>query len=342
MKKLKAPTIEQTPGALLEEYIAEAAARMEPIPIESEEGQKMYRALAQHVWRSRQRPVVASDIRDLWVRIDSVKRGAPVHYDVAGIHFWAADYANSLVSGNVQLDADCANRLAAWLDDWPNVCIIGHTGRGKSSTINRLFGIKVAEISHHESCTSSVADYRLVTGSFLNRPTGIILWDLPGYGDERLPFDHYVTLYKRLARKCDVVVFMLDNEFGAHLDLKMFRKLKDRVKNLYKKLVIAVNKADLFHPFDWNEVRNTPSDRMQSSIQKRLDAAASRLEMKDSARIVPISALRDWNIYGLVNAMVDAAGESKGAKMLRAIKHDVPSSPEDAETAKRFGVEVEA
>src|ERR1043165_5579211 len=176
MSKLKAPSIEQTPGALLEEYIAEAASRMEPIPVESEEGRKMYRTLAQHVWRSSQRPVVASDIRDLWQRIDSVKRGAPVYYDICGIHFWAADFANSLCSGHIELDADCARRLAAWLDDWPNVCILGHTGRGKSSTINRLFGIKVAEISHHESCTQSVTDYRLVTGSFLNRPTGIVLW----------------------------------------------------------------------------------------------------------------------------------------------------------------------
>ncbi len=329
MSKSKAASIEQTPGALLEEFIAEAAVRRYPIPVDSEEGKPMYRALAQHVWRERQRPVVASDIRDLWERIDTLKRGAPVRYDVAGIHFWAADIANSLCTGSVELDPDCGRRLAAWLDDWPNVCVLGHSGRGKSSTINRLFGVKVAEISHHDSCTSSVTDYRLVTGSFLNRPTGIVLWDVPGYGDERLPFEHYVQLYKRLARKCDVVVFMLDNEWGAHLDLKMFRKLKDRVRGLSKKLVIAVNKADLFFPHDWDEANNAPSERMLASIQRRLDAAASRLELKDGLRIVAVSALKDWNVYGLVTAMVDAAGESKGAKMLRAVKHDGKEETEE-------------
>ncbi|HLX61731.1 MAG TPA: GTPase [Planctomycetota bacterium] len=340
MSKLKAPSIEQTPGALLEEHITEAAARLEPIPVESDEGKQMYRALVQHVWRTRQRPVVASDIRDLWERIDSIKRGSPARYEVCGIHFWAAEFANTLCSGAVELDPECGRRLAAWLDDWPNICILGHTGRGKSSTINRLFGVRVAEISHHDSCTQSVTDYRLVTGSFLNRPTGIVLWDLPGYGDERLPFDHYVTLYKRLARKCDVVVFMLDNEWGAHLDIKMFRKLNDRVKGLYRKLVIALNKADLFHPYDWNEDLNTPSEKMQASIERRVNNVATRLEMKDATRIVPISALKDWNVYGLVTAMVDAAGESKGAKMLRAIKHDAAPSATEAETGKRFGVEV--
>ena len=322
MSKSKAASIEQTPSALLEDYIAGAAAQAYPIPMDSEEGKPMYKALAQHVWRERQRPVVASDIRDLWERIDTLKRGDKVRYEIAGIHFWAADFVNSLCTGAVEVDAECGRRLAAWLDDWPNVCVLGHSGRGKSSTINRLFGVKVAEISHHESCTSSVTDFRLVTGSFLNRPTGIALWDVPGYGDERLPFEHYVQLYKRLARKCDVVVFMLDNEWGAHLDLKMFRKLKDRVRGLTKKLVVAVNKADLFYPHDWDEERGAPSEKMMASIQRRLDAAASRLELKDSSRIVAFSALKDWNVYGLVTAMVDAAGESKGAKMLRAVKHD--------------------
>ena len=322
MSKSKTATIEQTPGALLEDFIAKAAAQPTPVPIDSDEGKQMYKALAQHVWRERQRPVVASDIRDLWERIDSLKRGASVNYEIDGIHFWAADFVNSLATGAVELDAECGRRLAAWLDDWPNVCVLGHSGRGKSSTINRLFGVKVAETSHHESCTSSVTDYRLVTGSFLNRPTGITIWDVPGYGDERLPFEHYVQLYKRLARKCDVVVFMLDNEWGAHLDLKMFRKLKDRVRGLTKKLVVVINKADLFYPHDWDTEKGAPSDKMMSSIQRRLDAAASRLELKDTSRIVAVSALKDWNIYGLVTAMVDAAGESKGAKMLRAVKHD--------------------
>ncbi len=328
MSVSKAASIEHTPGVLLEQYIAGAAAQMNPIPMDSEQGKQMYKALAQHVWRERQRPVVASDVRDLWERIDSMKRGATVSYAIDGIHFWAADFVNSLCTGAVEVDGECGQRLAAWLDDWPNVCVLGHSGRGKSSTINRLFGVRVAETSHHESCTSSVTDYRLVTGSFLNRPTGITLWDVPGYGDERLPFEHYVQLYKRLARKCDVVVFMLDNEWGAHLDLKMFRKLKDRVRGLTKKLVVTINKADLFYPHDWNDEKNTPSNKMLSSIQRRIDAAATRLELKDSSRIVAISAMKDWNVYGLVTAMVDAAGESKGSKMLRAIRRNGEGSEE--------------
>ena len=339
MGKLKAASIDASPDALLEDHIAEAAARADPIPAESDEGHQLYRALVQHVCKNHQRPVVASDIRDLWERIDSLKRGTPTNYALAGIHFKVAEFANSLCSGDVELNDDNGRRLAAWLDDWPNVCLLGHTGRGKSSTINRLFGVKVAEISHHEACTRGVSEYRLVTGTFLNRPTGIVLWDVPGFGDEERPFDEYVKLYKRLARKCDVVVFMLDNERAAQLDGKMFRKLKRRVKGLFLKLVLCVNKADLFYPNDWDTVYKVPSPRMMESIHRRMDLLSAKLELREQTRVVAISALKNWNIYGLVSSMVDAAGESKGANLLRAVKHKEAASSEEKDAIKRFGAE---
>lgn len=320
MRKLKVPSIDHTPEVLLEDYITEAASRPDPIPVESEDGKQLYRALVQHIWKCHQRPVVAADVRDLWARIDSLKRGERVTYGVSGIHFKVADYANSLHSGAIELDGEAGKRLAAWLDDWPNVCVLGHTGRGKSSTINRLFGVKLAEICHDESCTRGVTDYRLVTGTFLNKPTGIILWDVPGFGDDERPFDDYVKLYKRLARQCDVVLFMLDNERAFNLDFKMFKKLKRRVPGLQKKIVVVVNKADLFFPHDWDTQENAPSEAMLRGIRRRLQIVLDKMELKSDSRAVAISALKNWNVYGLVNAMVEAAGESKGARLLRAVK----------------------
>jgi len=342
---LEKPTLDQSPDVLLETYIAAAASRLEPVPIESEEGKRLYRALAQHVWAKWHRPVLAHDIRDLWERIDSLKRGGALNYAIHPIHFWAADFSNALGSETVQLDPESNQRLAAWLDDWPNVCILGQTGRGKSSTINRLFGFKVAEISHHEACTKTVSDYRLVTGNFLGRPTGVVMWDAPGYGDDHLmSWDKYVKLYRRLAKKCDVVVFMLDNDRHLSLDSKMFRRLRKRVPELELKLVIALNKADLFHPCDWNEAAGTPSEAMRRTIEHRAAKAAVELELSDADRVVPISALKSWNVYALLNAMVEAAGESKGGKLLRAVNPDNGGTEgpggrfETEDLAKRFGI----
>ena len=340
---LPIPSVLVTPEAVLENYIAAAAVRTAPIAVDSDEGQRLYRALAHHVWCRHQRPVMATDIRDLWERIDTIKRGSTVHYAIYSIHFWAADYANSLVAGSIPLNPESNQRLAAWLDDWPNVCILGRTGRGKSSTINRMFGIKMAQISHHTACTDTVTDYRLVTGTFLNRPTGIVLWDVPGYGDDRMPWERYVKLYRRLARKCDVVVFMLDNDRAMRLDLKMFKKLRKRV-TLERKLVVAMNKADLFHPCNWDENASAPSLEMDENIRQRAAVVAESLELRSTSRVVPISALRNWNMYSLMNAMVDAAGESKGASLLRAVRHDEKGTEgageksSGEELGQRFGI----
>lgn len=338
MHTLAARGIFDTPETALEQYISASAARAEPVPIDSEEGRLLYRSLAHCIWLRERRPVSASDIRDLWERIDAIKRGSPVNYAIVGIHFWAADYANAIHSETVKLDDAANERLAAWLDEWPNICVLGQTGRGKSTTINRLFGAKMAEISHHRACTTSVSDYRLVTGQYMGRPTGVVLWDVPGYGDKRLSWDAYVKLYRNLAKRCDVVLFMLDHERTLPDDLAMFKKLRKRVSSV-RKLVVCINKADLFFPGNWDVRGQVPSVEMAAMIAARIELVATTLGLQNLNQIVPISALHGWNLFALVNALVTAAGAERAPQLLRAftkLKADTP--PAESELAQRFGV----
>jgi len=335
---LTARSIFDAPEAALEYYISASAARTEPVPIDSEEGRRLYRSLAQLVWLREQRPVSAADIRDLWERIDTIKRGSPVSYGIVSVHFWAADYANAIHTETVDLGGEANQRLAAWLDDWPNICVLGQTGRGKSTTINRLFGAKMAEISHHRACTTNVSDYRLVTGQYMGKPTGVVLWDVPGYGDKRLPWDAYVKLYRRMAKRCDVVLFMLDHERTLPTDLKMFNKLRKRVSSA-RKLVVCINKADLFFPGDWDAQHQIPSLEMTVTIAERIALIAKTLGLQNLNQIVPISALHGWNLFALINALVTAAGSERAPQLLRAftkLKAEVPHA--ETELGKRFGV----
>jgi len=335
---LAARGIFDTPEAALEYYISAAAARTEPVPIDSEEGKRVYRSLAQLIWLRDQRPVSPADIRDLWERIDSIKRGAPVNYGIVGVHFWAADFANAIHTETVELGAETNQRLSSWLDDWPNICVLGQTGRGKSTTINRLFGAKMAEINHYRSCTTTVTDYRLVTGQYMGRPTGVVLWDVPGYGDERMPWERYVKLYRRMAKKCDVVLFMLDHERTLPADLKMFKKLRKRVSSA-RKFVVCINKADLFFPGDWDAQYHVPSLQMAASIAERIALVAKTLGLPKQEQIVPISALHGWNLFALVNALVVAAGDKRAPQLLRAFaKMKGVKSDAEKDLGERFGV----
>lgn len=80
---------------------------------------------------------------------------------------------------------------------------------------------------------------------------------------------------------------------------------------------------------------------MMETIQQRVTIATDYLELQNAKRVVPMSATKNWNIYALLTAMVDAAGDSKGAGLLRAVH---PSSQEgdgksmDVELGKRFGI----
>lgn len=335
---LAARGIFESPEAALEYYISASAARTEPVPIDSEEGRRLYRSLAQLLWIREQRPVSAADIRDLWERIDTIKRGSPVNYGIVGVHFWAADFANAIHTETVDLSDTANQRLAKWLDDWPNICVLGQTGRGKSTTINRLFGAKMAEISHYRACTSSVSDYRLVTGQYMGRPTGVVLWDVPGYGDKRLPWDAYVKLYRRMAKRCDVVLFMLDHERTQPTDLKMFKKLRKRVSSA-RKLVVCINKADLFFPGNWDSKNQAPSLEMTVTIAERIALVAKTLGLQNRKQIVPISALHGWNLFALVDALVSAAGSERAPQLLRSLtKLKAEVSLPDSEQGKRFGI----
>jgi uncharacterized protein len=338
-ERLNETTIFETPEAALERYIALSAARTEPVPVDSEEGRALYRTLARWLWNTHHRAVDANDIRALWQRIDTLKRGSPVTYEIGGIHFWAADFANAQHAAATDLSPESNQHLAAWLDDWPNVCLLGQTGRGKSTTVNRLFGAKMAETSHHKACTSTVTDYRLVTGQFLGRPTGITLWDVPGYGDDRMPWNAYVKLYRKLSKKCDVVIFMFDHERTLPEDLDMFKKIRKKAGD-DRKLVVCINKADLFFPGDWDSAANAPGPQMAQTIGEHIGIVAQKLGLADPKQVLSVSALKGWNMLALINALVRAAGETRAPQLLRALR-SVDTEPQTAaekEMAERFGV----
>jgi small GTP-binding protein len=342
-ERLKPNSFFETPATALEHYVAVSVQRAEPVPIESDEGRLLYRALAQYIWAKEQRPVVAADVRELWETIDSIKRGSAVHYEIYGIHYWAAEFANAIHTDSVQLSEEENQKLAAWLDDWPNICVLGQTGRGKSTTINRLFGAKMAATSERKGCTSTVTDYRLVTGTFMNRPTGVVLWDVPGYGDGKLPWKAYVKLYRRMVRKCDVVVFMLDHRATESDDFKMFKKLRKNMRDP-KKLVVCINKIDLLSPDGWDTTTDQPTEALKPALTAHVLKISNAMKLRGAQRVVPISALNNWNTRALMASLIGAAGEKRAPKLVRALsklagaQDIVNEGSAEFDLGRRFGI----
>ena len=83
---------------------------------------------------------------------------------------------------------------------------------------------------------------------------------------------------------------------------------------------------------------------MQENIRQRVALVGDALDLERRERIVPISALKNWNIFSLLTAMVEAAGSMKGASLLKAVHPDESGSEgagaasSGAATAGRFGI----
>jgi small GTP-binding protein len=136
------------------------------------------------------------------------------------------------------------------LNHSPTIAIIGKTGVGKSSTINSLFNTNLG-VSHFESCTQKATPITISNGK-----GKILIYDMPGLGeDEEKDEDHKIE-YKRVLPTCDVVLWIMniaDREMSSQQGY-----IKHIMTYLEGRLVICANKADMVHPEDWNTTFNIP------------------------------------------------------------------------------------
>jgi predicted GTPase len=108
-----------------------------------------------------------------------------------------------------------------------------------------------------------------------------------------------------------------------------------------EKIVVCINKADLFYPGDWDERLHAPGAKMAETLAERIGVLSEALDLRGSQQVVAISALRDWNLYALIASLVEAAGQSRAPKLLRALsKMAQTSESRTAETdlGARFGI----
>lgn len=214
----------------------------------------------------------------------------------------------------------------------PKIALIGLAGVGKSSTINALFNAG-QPVSHVRACTKTevqiLADASVYTGS----KGDIIIYDMPGIGEDiESDKKHYET-YKNVLPEVDVIVWIFEAADRVITPVQQaLLYLKDAIgPNFAKRLVIAINKADLIYPGEssWNHEFNLPSveqrkqyEEVDQYIKEKIYAVLPTW----SGNIEIYSATKRYRLEQLMTAIVNAMEQKK--KWTLGEKADV-ASPKD-------------
>lgn len=194
------------------------------------------------------------------------------------------------------------------LNKHPTIAIIGITGVGKSTTINSLFGTKLG-VGHFQSCTQKGTPIEI------NATKGkIILYDMPGLGEDEEKDEEHKLEYQKILPHCDVVLWITD--ISTREISSQQRYLKEILKYLEGRIVICCNKADKVHPDNWNTIINSPSEEQTEILQKRIADVRSKLckvipQLSEEV-IVYYSADKHYNLDELFGAMLAASPKNRG------------------------------
>jgi uncharacterized protein len=198
----------------------------------------------------------------------------------------------------------------------PRIAIIGSSGVGKSSTINALFGTSLP-VSHTRAATRHAVEIP-VEGEIVEGAKGdLILYDMPGIGEDIDKDEEYEEIYRRIIAQCDVAVWVVSatDRRIAH-DQRVIRDVvRPANEQLVNRLVIGVNKADLIYPGNWNKKANLPSRKQEDYLYDRLQDIRDKLIKVcpglTEDRIIAYSAKQRYHLLELFGGMLRACPEDR-------------------------------
>lgn len=193
-----------------------------------------------------------------------------------------------------------------------DVLLVGATGVGKSSTLNALFGRKIAKVGEGvDPETMQVGHYEL--------NDSLRIWDSPGLGDgvasDKI---HAKTITDNLCQTythddgqwgfIDLVLVILD---GSSRDMGTSYRLLEQVilKNIPpERVIVAINKADMaMSGRSWDRSIDKPEEKLLNFLEDKATSTQNRLYEATSLKIkkpVYYSADKGYNLNALMDTVI--------------------------------------
>lgn len=174
------------------------------------------------------------------------------------------------------------------------VMFIGKTGYGKSTTINKLTGTNRFDTDAVNTCTRDLytAMYRVNQA----KHTFLEFSDLPGIGESSDADRQYLSWYREMLDKSDVVVYVLRADQRDYAeDEKIFRELLQKGK--MSRVILAINYADKMEPAN----RKPGLSQMQKENLERRRKEVARVFQVPLDSIIYYSAADEINLNQLAD-----------------------------------------
>jgi predicted GTPase len=214
-------------------------------------------------------------------------------------------------------DAEEEIRARSLAEPDPRIALIGFTGVGKSSTINALFN-SGRPIGHVRACTQEAAEVRGDVTEFVGARGSVVVYDMPGLGEDIKADEQHLTTYASVLPRVDVAVWTFHAGDRAmtpmqHALITLQRQLGS---DFTSKLMFAVNKADATAPGEsaWIERANIPSLEQRQNIADFESYVLEKIHQvlpTWKGSIVTYSARRKYRLDQLMFSMVEAAGSDR-------------------------------
>ncbi len=185
-----------------------------------------------------------------------------------------------------------------------NILIIGATGVGKSTLLNKLKNKDVANVGYGVKPETQTLDKYNLTSS-------ITLWDSPGLGEAINKDKSYKKRLKKILENenfIDLILIVIDiKDKGITTVSKLIKNINKINKNFSDKFIFILNKVDEAKSYRyWDEKNNCPSQIQLDEIQEKIKDYTKRIEEETSIQInhfLKCSAESGYNLHTISNSL---------------------------------------